>query len=222
MYKEDEYLMLSGIQHFCFCRRQWALIHIEQQWAENLRTTEGLLLHKNAHDEDKIEKRGDIIIMRGLRIKSDRLRVSGICDVVEFRKDDDGITLNKYNGLWRPYPVEYKNGEPKDNEADILQLCGQAICLEEMLACKIASGAIYYGKIKRRLEVDFTEELRKHVEEAINEMQGYWEKGWTPKGQYTKACNACSLKEICLPALGKTKSVQSYIQEVMKSDEKTT
>ena len=109
MYNEDDYLMLSGIQHFCFCRRQWGLIHIEQQWAENLRTTEGLLMHKKAHDDSKSEKRGDLIIMRGLRVKSSKLNVTGICDVVEFRKDNGGIPLNRYEGRWQPYPVEYKN-----------------------------------------------------------------------------------------------------------------
>lgn len=214
--------MLSGLQHFCFCRRQWALIHIEQQWEENLRTTEGMILHKNAHDEDKIEKRGDLIIMRGLRIKSDILRVTGVCDVVEFRRSDDGIELKKYDGCWQPYPVEYKNGEPKDSEADLLQLCGQAMCLEEMLACSVNFGALYYGKIKHREEVEFTEELRKHVKDTIEEMQGYWKKGWTPKGKYTKSCNACSLKDICLPALEKTKSVQQYIQEALKNNEEIT
>lgn len=222
MDREDEYLLLSGLQHFCFCRRQWALIHIEQQWAENLHTTEGQLLHRNAHDEEKAEKRGDLIIMRGLRIKSDKLKITGVCDVVEFRRDDKGIKLEKYDGLWQPYPVEYKNGEPKKNNADIMQLCGQAMCLEEMLACKIASGAIYYGKTKRRLEVEFTEELRKHVKETIKEMQGYWKRGWTPKGKYTKACNACSLNGLCVPALQRAKSVQSYIHEAMKCDEKDT
>ncbi len=214
--------MLSGIQHFCFCRRQWALIHIEQQWAENLRTTEGLLLHKNAHDENKIEKRKDVIVMRGLRIKSDKLQVTGICDVVEFRKDKNGIELKKYGGLWMPYPVEYKHGEPKDNEADLLQLCGQAMCLEEMLACKIQFGALYYAKMKRRIEVEFTVDLRNHVALMLDEMQRYWKKGWTPKGKYMKGCDACSLKDICLPKLGITKTVQRYIQEALDNDEKTS
>uniref|UniRef100_I5AUD1 CRISPR-associated exonuclease Cas4 n=1 Tax=Eubacterium cellulosolvens (strain ATCC 43171 / JCM 9499 / 6) TaxID=633697 RepID=I5AUD1_EUBC6 len=222
MYKEDDYLMLSGIQHFCFCRRQWALIHIEQQWAENLRTTEGKLLHKNAHDEAKFEKRGDLIIMRGLRVKSAMLGVTGICDIVEFKRNDQGITLQKYEGLWQPYPVEYKKGEPKENEADLLQLCGQAMCLEEMLACTIHQGALYYGKIKRRVEVEFTEHLRNRVRSTIEEMQRYWRKGWTPKGRMTQGCYACSLKDICMPELGRTKSVSLYIRESLPKDEEIT
>ncbi|WP_029201958.1 CRISPR-associated protein Cas4 [Oribacterium sp. NK2B42] len=222
MYKEDDYLMLSGIQHFCFCRRQWGLIHIEQQWAENLRTTEGLLMHKKAHDDSKSEKRGDLIIMRGLRVKSSKLNVTGICDVVEFRKDNGGIPLNRYEGRWQPYPVEYKNGEPKESEADVLQLCGQAMCLEEMLACTIKYGALFYGKIKHRVEVEFTDNLRKHVVDTIEEMQSYWKKGWTPRGKLTKSCYACSLNNVCLPELEKSKSVNKYIQEVLQSDEKIT
>lgn len=216
MDREDEYLMLSGLQHFCFCRRQWALIHIEQQWAENLHTTKGLLLHKNAHDESKVEKRGDLIVMRGLRVKSDKLGVVGVCDVVEFKREPQGIHLNKYDGLWQPYPIEYKNGSPKDNEADMLQLCGQAMCLEEILACRIPVGALYYGKIKHRVEIAFTKELRTHVIDTIEEMKGYWKRGWTPKGKYKKNCCECSLKDICIPELEKTKTVESYIQEMLK------
>lgn len=222
MYKEEDYLMLSGIQHFCFCRRQWALIHIEQQWDENLKTTEGALLHKNAHDESKIEKRGDVIIIRGLRIKSNELGITGNCDVVEFQKDDEGISLNKYSGSWKPYPIEYKNGKPKEDASDVLQLCGQAMCLEEMLSCEIPKGALFYGKINRRIEVEFTEDLRNLVRNMFAEMHSYWEKGWTPKGRATKACNACSLINICLPKLGEKKTVKDYIGGVLMEDENIT
>ena len=130
MYSEEEYLMLSGIQHFAFCRRQWAMIHIEQQWAENYRTTAGELMHKKAHDEGSFEKRGDLLIVRGLRISSRELGLSGQCDVVEFHRDDEGVKLFGYEGKWTTVPVEYKHGAPKEDNADELQLCAQAICLE--------------------------------------------------------------------------------------------
>lgn len=128
---------LSALQHFVFCRRQWALIHLEQQWAENTRTAEGELMHRRAHDEKQIEKRGDLLLWRGLHVRSERLGLSGLCDVVEFHQDPQGIPLPGYDGLWQPYPVEYKRGRPKPHDADQLQLCAQALCLEEMLLCAI-------------------------------------------------------------------------------------
>lgn len=207
--------MLSGLQHFAFCRRQWALIHIEQQWAENERTIDGRLFHATAHDEEKIEKRGDLLVTRGLRVQSAALGMTGICDVVEFHKSKSGISLFSYEGLWQPYPVEYKKGAPKANEADELQLCGQALCLEEMLLCEIPRGSLFYGENRRRTEVEFTEELRKKVHDTANEMHDLWEKGYTPKVKPQKGCNACSLKEICVPKLGKTKTVASYIEKRM-------
>ena len=119
-YSEEDFLQLSGIQHFAFCRRQWALIHLEDQWAENLRTVEGGLLHKRAHDEKQRERRGDTLILRDLPVFSSILGVSGKCDVVEFRTDPSGISLRGEEGMWRPYPVEYKRGRPKEHQADEL------------------------------------------------------------------------------------------------------
>ncbi len=216
MYVEDDYLMLSGLQHFVYCRRQWALIHIEQQWAENERTVEGNLFHNIAHDRDKTEKRGDVLIMRGLPVKSAALGVSGECDVVEFHKSKTGISLFAYNGLWQPFPIEYKKGAPKEHNADEIQLCAQAICLEEMLLCKIPCGSLFYGENRRRMQVDFTQELREKVCSAANEMHNLWEKGYTPKVKLHKGCNACSLKEICIPKLAKTRSPAAYIEERLK------
>ena len=150
-YNQEEYLQLSGLQHFAFCRRQWALIHIEQQWQDNLRTVEGDLMHRRAHDEAIREKRGTILILRGLSVSSPTLGISGKCDVVEFHQDPAGISLHQEEGLWLPYPVEYKRGSPKEHQADELQLCAQAICLEEMLCCKIPEGALFYGETRRRV-----------------------------------------------------------------------
>lgn len=211
MYLEEDYLMLSGLQHFAYCRRQWALIHIEQQWSENERTVDGHLFHTTAHNKEKVEKRGSLLITRGLHIKSLQLGMSGICDVVEFRKSANGISLSSYEGLWEPYPVEYKKGAPKENDADELQLCGQAICLEEMLLCRIPYGSLFYGENRRRKKVEFTEQLRQKVYDMAAEMHDLWKKGYTPKVKPQKGCNACSLKEICVPRLNKTKSVEIYI-----------
>lgn len=219
MYREEDYLMMSGLQHFSYCRRQWALIHIEQQWQENGRTAEGIVFHENAHNASKIEKRGDKLITRGMRIKSTSLGMSGICDVVEFVRDDNGISLFGYDGLWLPYPVEYKTGEPKESNEDILQLCAQAIALEEMLLCHIESGSLFYGKMRRRLKVSFDNALRKEVYDMSKEMHEYWRKGYTPRVKPKKGCNACSLKDICVPKLNKTSSVQEYIDGMLSGGE---
>ena len=205
--------MLSGIQHFAFCRRQWALIHIEMMWAENLRTAEGNLLHEKCHDGYSSESRGDVIISRGMPIFSRTLGASGECDIVEFKKSGKGIPLHGRNGLYTVYPVEYKHGEPKENEIDALQLAAQAICLEEILACEVLSGAIFYGKTKRRLKVDLTDELKNQARTMFAEMHSYYDKGYVPKVKPLKSCNACSLKDLCLPKLYKIKSVKEYLEE---------
>lgn len=209
-YREEEYLQLSGLQHFRFCRRQWALIHIEHQWAENLRTVEGALLHENAHDREYNETRGDLIVTRGMSVFSSHLGVSGECDVLEFHRKEYGIRLKGREGFWMPYPVEYKKGRPNPQSGDAIQLCAQAMCLEEMLCCEIPSGALYYAEERRRLPVMFTKELRQSVLESLKEMHSFNEKGQTPKVKPTKSCNACSLKEICLPKLMSKQPVATY------------
>lgn len=216
MYMEDDYLMLSGIQHFAYCRRQWALIHIEQQWQENERTVDGQIFHVKAHDKEKFEKRGNLIITRALHIRSQTLGLTGVCDVVEFHKADEGISLAGYDGKWQPYPIEYKKGAPKEHMADELQLCAQAICLEEMLLCDIPEGSLFYGENRRRTAVKLTQEIRKIVFDMSREMHDLWKKGYTPKVKPSIGCNACSLKEICIPKLGKNLSVESYIEKTFK------
>ena len=218
MYSEDDYLMLSGLQHFAYCRRQWALIHIEQQWAENERTVDGQLFHTVAHNSEKTEKRGDLLITRGLSVKSSQLGLAGIWDVVEFHKAEDGISLFSYEGLWEPYPVEYKKGLPKANETDELQLCAQAMCLEEMLVCHIPCGSLFYGENRRRTAVEFTELLRAKVCDMAREMHDFWNKGYTPMVKPQKGCNACSLKEICIPKLSRVKTVSAYIESKLMEE----
>lgn len=216
-YSEEDYLQLSGIQHFAFCRRQWALIHIENQWAENERTVDGIIMHEKAHSGDA-ESRGNVVIMRALRVFSATLGVSGECDVVEFNRNADGISLNGHDGLWQPYPVEYKRGKPKEHNADEMQLCAQAMCLEEMLCCTIPCGALFYGEPRRRTEVEFTPELRRAVEDSLNEMHDYYKRGYTPKAKPRKGCTACSLKEICLPKMAQRKSVAAYVEGALNEE----
>ncbi len=216
IYAEEDFLQLSGLQHFAFCRRQWALIHIEQQWKENLRTVEGDLFHLRAHDEQARERRGDVLILRGLPVASATLGVSGKCDVVEFHADTNGIPLRGEEGLWLPYPVEYKRGAPKSHQADQLQLCAQAMCLEEMLCCTISEGALFYGETRRRTVASFSADLRSQVKELLGEMHQLYRRGYTPRVRRSKSCNACSMQELCLPALMKGNDVSAYLHQAME------
>ena len=216
IYTEEDFLQLSGLQHFAFCRRQWALIHVEQQWRENLRTVEGDLFHRRAHDEQSRERRGDILILRGLPVASPTLGISGKCDVVEFRTDISGVPLRGEDGLWVPFPIEYKRGTPKSHRADELQLCAQAMCLEEMLCCAVPEGALFYGETRRRTLVPFSAELREEVQTMLEEMHQLYRRGHTPKVRRSKSCNACSLQELCLPALLKGNDVDPYLRQAME------
>lgn len=212
-FKEEDYLQLSGLQHFSFCRRQWALIHIEQQWAENLRTVDGRILHEKAHDGACREKRGELLITRDMSIYSPTLGISGSCDVVEFHRGTDGIPMPGQKGLWQPYPVEYKRGAPKVTDADRLQLCAQAMCLEEMLCCEVPEGALFYGETRRREVVVLDEGLRSQVRALLREMHDLYRRSHTPKVKPTKSCNACSLRELCLPKLARKRSAEEYLRK---------
>lgn len=217
-YKEDDYLQLAGIQHFAFCRRQWALIHIEQQWAENQRTIEGHFDHEICHDASRKESRGKLKVSRAMPVFSRELGISGECDVVEFHEDERAEYISALGGRYRVYPVEYKHGEPKKTDEDILQLTAQVMCLEEMLLCEIGEGALYYERINRRQRCQITPERRERVRETVKEMHHYMERGYTPKVKPTKACNACSLRELCLPKLMQTVSAKTYMQMAIEED----
>ncbi|MDL2218171.1 CRISPR-associated protein Cas4 [Christensenellaceae bacterium OttesenSCG-928-M15] len=216
MYAAEEYLLLSGIQHFSFCRRQWALAYIEQQWQENRLTAEGHILHERAH-ESGAEKRGDTLIIRDMPVVSHTLGIRGACDVVEFHADPGGIVLHGNYGRkgirYRPVPVEYKRGKPKEGAADLLQLCAQAICLEEMLVCDISQGYIFYGEPRRRLAVQLDAPLREEVAVLFREMHMLYARGHTPKVKPGNFCRACSLQDLCIPKLCKSQSVQAYIDK---------
>ena len=211
-------LMLSGLQHFAYCRRQWALIHVEQQWQENLHTAEGQVFHRRAHDEQQTEVRGDTIIVRGMRVQSERLGISGICDVVEFTRSPDGIALAGREGCYQVHPVEYKKGAPKEHQADELQLCAQAMCLEEMLLCRIDEGSLFYGEPRRRTRVTFSPELRAQAEQMLGEMHQMDERGHTPRVKRHKGCSACSLKEICLPGMDRVPAASAYLRAHVREE----
>lgn len=207
--------MLSGIQHFAFCKRQWACIHIEQDWSENLLTVEGKHLHEKADNPFVREKRGDTIYVRGLPIHSSQLGINGVCDMVEFIRDDVGIPLNKEDGLYRVKPIEYKRGKPKKHEADALQLVAQAMCLEEMLGTTIDEAALFYHEIRRRETLMITHEMRRHTQEMIKEMHHYYAKRHTPRVKTGKHCMRCSLRNICLPELLNKEKVSTYMNRML-------
>lgn len=217
-YQEDDYLLLSGIQHYSFCPRQWALIHIEEQWYENYLTSSGRIMHNKAHNGEAVEKRGGIIIFRALKVSSSELGISGECDIVEFHKSDSGILLNGYDDLWLPFPVEYKRGKTKLEDCDRLQLCAQAICLEEMLCVKIEKGALFYGETRRREIVVFTQELRGELKGIVQRMHEMFKKKHTPKVTKEKYCKSCSLKELCMIGLEESAklSVTRYLEVHLK------
>jgi len=219
MYDEDDYLLLSGIQHFAFCRRQWALIHIESQWTENLHTVSGDLMHARAHNQSLTEKRGDVIVSRDMPVFSRIMQVRGKCDVVEFHRDGEGVSIFDREGLWLPCPVEYKRGKPKSLDTDRLQLCAQAICLEEMLLCQeIESAYLYYGETKRRETVPLGADLREMVRTMFSEMRSYYDRRYTPRVKRMNSCVSCSLKDSCLPKMPQEERVSAYINKAFDED----
>lgn len=215
-YTEDEFLLISGIQHFSFCRRQWALIHMEQLWKENLRTVEGKIVHEKCHDEGFTEKRKDLLTTRGMRVFSRTLGAVGQCDVVEFHRQADGVRLFGQEGAWQAIPVEYKRGKPKTEDCDRLQLAAQAMCLEEMLGGEVPRAYLFYDEIRRREEVEVTEALRQEVRDVFREMHDYARRGHTPKAKPKKQCQSCSMKELCLPRLPKLLSVDEYYRRALE------
>ncbi|MDT3426155.1 CRISPR-associated exonuclease Cas4 [Paenibacillus forsythiae] len=199
------------------------MIHVEQQWADNIRTYEGDLLHRKADNPALRETRGKIIISRAMPLISRKLGITGTADVVEFHaaEEDDPpdciASLTGRRGKWKPYPVEYKRGKPKVDDCDEVQLCAQAMCLEEMLGVKIGAGSLFYGQQERRQEVLFTEDLRCGVIDYLDEMRSCFNSGITPAGKYNKACKSCSLHNICLPKLRKG-SVSRYMDSFLEGE----
>lgn len=218
-YHEIDLLPLSKLADLIFCPRRAALHLLENIWQENVFTAEGQNLHQKTHAEE-VENRPGFRIVRGLRIHSFRLGLAGQADVVEFHQaadEDNGVSgarLIGQSGRWQPYPVEYKRGVTKDKLEYKIQLCAQALCLEEMLNVAVPEGAIYYGKSKRRYVVEFDENLRLKVEKAARELHNLFNSRQTPKAVYEKKCDKCSLYEICRPkTTGPKKKVDEYIRK---------
>lgn len=217
MFSEDDLLPLSGLQHLMFCERQWGLIHIEQIWEENYRTAEGRVLHERVHESGS-ESRRDLRTARGLRLHSLRLGLVGQADAVEFRRTAEGVRLPEAEGFWQPFPVEYKGGRPKKDACDEVQLCAQALCLEEMFGCRIPEGALFYAERRRRQPVSFEERLRGMTEALAARMQELYRTGTTPLAAYEPKCDSCSLIARCLPRLlTKPPKVAGYLARALAS-----
>lgn len=215
-YEEKDYLMISGIQHFVFCRRQWALDHIEHQWSDNYLTVAGNNLHKKVDNPYISETRGKKFIVRAMPIHSKEYGLTGICDAVEFQSSENGVKVYGKTGKYIPVPVEYKHGKSKNDDSDRLQVLAEAVCLEEMLFCKLEYGYLYYGKTRHREKVMLTAELREKFEKVISEMHSYWQRKYTPKVKPSAKCKSCSLRDICLPELSKKESVNHYIDRKLQ------
>ena len=208
-YTEDDLIMVSALQHIVFCPRQCALIHIEQVWNENRATAEGRIMHERVHEEQR-ESRGDVRIEYGIPLRSLRLGLIGKADVVEFHRLDKETR--------QPFPVEYKRGKPKLDHCDMIQLCAQAMCLEEMLSISVPKGAIFYGRTRRRFDVSFDNALRNETEEAAKRARQLINSGITPPPVYEKRCESCSLIGECLPKkIGKKPSVKHYLTRMIET-----
>ncbi|MDI9485938.1 MAG: CRISPR-associated protein Cas4 [Bacillota bacterium] len=216
-WETTDYLPLSGIQHYAFCPRQWALIHIEQQWEENIFTFRGQEMHQKANNPYVVEKRRDKIVARAVPIVSHSLGLYGVADVVEFERSERGVTLARRKGFWRPVPVEYKVGRPKSRNIDTLQLCAQALCLEEMFDITLDRGYIFYGATRRRLDVLLDAELRSETKDVAACMHQAFAAGITPAANYNAQCERCSLIQLCIPKLSESKKVSAYLRTAIDS-----
>jgi len=215
---EEDCLPLSGIQHCAFCKRQFALIHVERLWSENVLTFEGRALHDRADDPFSSESRGTVLITRSVPLLSGQLGLYGVADVVEFRLTaSGGVALLGREGLWQPFPVEYKRGKVKSDDRDMVQVGAQAMCLEEMLHTVVPEGALYYGRTRRRQPVQIDQTLRDRVYRLSEEMHQLYDAGQTPPPLRQKACERCSLRELCLPKVACRKDVRKYVQRRLES-----
>lgn len=232
VYGEDDLLPLSALQHLLFCERRASLVHVEQIWDENWFTVDGRHLHERAHDGSR-ELIGNVLIVRGLHLRSLRLGLSGKADVVEFHRVDDPsvqgpsvggmetcVKLPRVSGYWQPFPVEYKRGRLRREEGYEVQLCAQSMCLEEMLKVRVATGALFFGQTRRRLEVAFDDGLRRRTETAAERLHEIIRSRETVKARYDKKCDSCSLSNVCLPkTTGTNRSVLKYLASTLRDSE---
>ena len=208
MYPESDFVMLSALQHYVYCARQCALIHLEQIWSENVYTAEGREMHDRV-DHGETSYRTGVRVTRSTALRSALLGISGVADVVEWHK------LKNHE---EPFPVEYKRGKPKKHDADKIQLCAQAMCLEEMLGIQIKAGALFYGQTKHRFDVDFDDSLRERTVLAAEGVHDLFRNGVTPPPEPGPKCKLCSLKEECLPeVIVQGKSAKVYLQKLLQT-----
>lgn len=221
MYSENELLPISLLADIAFCPRRAALHGIEEMWEDNLATVEGSLLHQRTHDETKSETRTGVRISRGLRLRSLIHGLVGVADIVEFHETStNGVALPDVRSSRIPFPVEYKRGHLRHERGFEIQLCAQAICLEEMLGVKIPAGAIFYGKTHRRLDVEFNEELRRETAETARRLHELIKAGKTPSAVYTEKCESCSIKDSCMPKMSdKYRSVDRYVHKMTEGED---
>lgn len=219
MVETNDYQQMNGIQHFLFCKRQWALIMIDQYWNENSATMEGHFIHKNADDPFFEEKRGKRIFIRSVPVVSHRLKLNGVLDVLQLDADPNGAPIQKHDGLWMPYVIEYKKGKPKKDLCDIVQLVAEVMALEEMMQIEITEAALYYKAVNRRTKIKITQDLREIVYEAAQEMDEVFKKGIIPKAEISKNCKVCSLYDHCMPRVSThKKSVVNYVKRRFTED----
>ncbi|MDR2175741.1 MAG: CRISPR-associated protein Cas4 [Synergistaceae bacterium] len=235
MFSDEDLLPLSGLQHLAFCERQWALIHMEQEWAENVLTVEGKQLHEFVHEQGS-GVRGGVRMVRGLRLRSLTLGLYGVADLVEFHPcggeaalqgtalqgaappgtTPQGTSLHGLPGSWIPYPVEYKRGRKRYDRADETQLCAQALCLEEMLNVTVGQGAIYYGQPRRRSEITFVPELREAVAGLCRRARELYDARQMPPPKPGRHCANCSLENVCMPNLSKKDRSAKYVAGLLE------
>jgi CRISPR-associated exonuclease Cas4 len=216
--QDDDLLPLSGLQHLAFCPRQCALIHVEREWEENRRTEEGKTLHERV-DEGYREFRQGLRQFSGVRVQSLKLGLQGRLDVVEVVKVSDEGSNAAYLGLqgtWTLHPVEFKRGKTKDHDADRVQLCAQAMCLEEMTGASIASGSLFYGQVRRRERVDLAASLRERVVTLAAEYRRMVSHRILPPPVYGKHCRACSLVNVCQPRVRDGPKAEAYRKELLE------
>jgi CRISPR-associated exonuclease Cas4 len=216
VFTEDSLRPISALQHLVFCERQCALIHLEAAWADNPLTVEGSFLHERVDGSERREVRGDLVIVRGLQLRSLRLGLVGRADVVELHRSEAGAPIHGLDGRWQPYPVEYKRGKPKADRCDEVQLCAQALCLEEMLSLSIPAGSLFYGAQQRRHEVMIGEELRRATESAVARLHELLDSGETPKCERQPKCRRCSLEAVCMPGSGRRRSARKWLHRVVR------
>ena len=216
---DNERIPVSAIKQYVYCRRRFGLMFVDREWSDNYKIVEGDLLHMKVNDPFFNEKRRDLYRSRSVPVYSDKLNLHGVADIIEFTQDDKGVELKGRKGLWSINPIDYKNGKPELSQADECQLCAVALCLEEMFSTNILMGSLYFGKLRKRVEVVFTNELRTKTIEAVMDIRKMLDGSSIPGKTEGQNCSLCSLADICLPrAANKAPSNKRIIENLLKKE----